>query len=81
MGSFSELLDFLVFLTPPVRKPYFGGPEGGYFATFFASFSGPPPGGPPETILGGFWSYLGLNFGIFSPYFSGLFVGTLLSAF
>ena len=34
MGAFSEVVDFLIFLTCPVRKPYFGGPEGGIFASF-----------------------------------------------
>ena len=47
----------------------------------FRLFFWTPPGGSPETILGGFWCHFGLPFGIFSPSFSGPFLGTLFGAF
>ena len=57
-----------------MRKPYLRGSECHILGYFFVSFSGPPPGGPPESILGGFWNRFGLHFGIFLPSFFDIFL-------
>ena len=51
LGTSSETVDFLIFSTPPVRKPDFSGPEGIYFGVFFGTFSEPPPEDPPGSIF------------------------------